>query len=557
MAEDPNDKQGLLPLSERLQNCLGEIQSLVRQGVEHARFEFKRAASPTREDLDDRLDFIKFVQGVANSEVSEERFVVIGADPTEKQFYSVTNATDFDPARLSPILAKYLDPIPSIEVFNNLQTDDGHRLVVLIFSAIQPQPIMVITEGQKVDGKTRLQVGDIWIKKSTSLRRASRSDIDLMYQQRMEEEAEDRARKRFKHFTEISGPTQLSGPIPPRLPARELLVSPSADFRRFVEELIAASDQARFFMFIELIRESIVEGWDRHDVRQPLTQNPQEYAVIINDFVRDEFLPSLQSLVSIALLVIKHNFQAEWLRSVVDLLVEAFEESHTLQRLKWGNLSQFPDALRWWRPAFEIYIALRCIAIYAVMRGRPRFLSIILQRFVVPISIDNRQKPKTPVLFWPLPAQMFQAGELTQGRSSFFGKERISSSWGSYFGTYDKFLAAACQLEFLLEFNSHLGTNSIHDTDLQKWLDSNAEDTSFHYVPDLFSSSLELTGPMAERCYDLILSQDASTPSSFRSSSPAFCSRLQKQDPSTAPPAIRGISRQHENLAVPNDDAGV
>src|SRR6266576_7015428 len=80
MVDESNDNQGQsAPLSERLQICLAEIHQIVRKGVEHPRFEFKREASPTREDLDERFDFIKLIQGVANSEASEERFVVIGA----------------------------------------------------------------------------------------------------------------------------------------------------------------------------------------------------------------------------------------------------------------------------------------------------------------------------------------------------------------------------------------------------------------------------------------------------------------------------------------------
>jgi hypothetical protein len=60
MVDERKGKEASPPaLSERLQSCLTEIQSLVRQGVEHPRFEFKRAASIAREDFDDRLDFIK------------------------------------------------------------------------------------------------------------------------------------------------------------------------------------------------------------------------------------------------------------------------------------------------------------------------------------------------------------------------------------------------------------------------------------------------------------------------------------------------------------------
>ena len=67
-----------------------------------------------------------------------------------------------------------------------------------------------------------------------------------MYKQRMEEEAEDRARKRFKHFGELSGASHPFGPSPTRLPVRELLVGPAPEFQRFTEEVIAANDYPRF-----------------------------------------------------------------------------------------------------------------------------------------------------------------------------------------------------------------------------------------------------------------------------------------------------------------------
>ncbi len=288
----------------------------------------------------------------------------------------MANAVDFDAARISPIIAKYLDPVPNLEIFNNLQTDEGQALIVLIFSAVQSRPIIVKTEGQKVDGKVRLQVGDIWIKKGTALQRASRSDIDLMYRQRMEEEAEDRARKRFKHFNDISPQSQNIASSPTRMPVRELLVGPPAEFRRFVEELMAGNDRARFLMLIELVRESVVEGWLSCDIAQPgFPQDINEYAAKLNDFFRDEFLTSIQSLVSLSHLIIKNDFQPEWLQSAIDILLEAFEESRSLQRLKSSYLAQTAGMLQWWRPSFEIYVALKSIAIYAVMRNRPRFLS--------------------------------------------------------------------------------------------------------------------------------------------------------------------------------------
>jgi hypothetical protein len=130
-------------------------------------------------------------------------------------------------------------------------------------------------------------------------------------------------------------------------------------------------------------------------------------------------------------------------------------------------------------------------------------LGAVLPRFIARISVDDRQAAKTPVLFWPLP-NLFTGGELNDGRSTFYWKERVSTAWGKYFGTYEKFLGPACELEFLLELNSYLGTDTINDPKIKQWLEANSRGLSFVYNPDLFAYDLHWTVPMAERCYELI-----------------------------------------------------
>lgn len=121
------------------------------------------------------------------------------------------------------------------------------------------------------------------------------------------------------------------------MPVRELLVGPAADFRKFTEELIAANDRARFLMSIELLRETLAEGWDTHEVRQPMPPAElQAYGDLINDFFRDEFLPALQSALTAALLIVKYDFEIGEFQAVIDLLVKAFDDAHHLQRLKFG-----------------------------------------------------------------------------------------------------------------------------------------------------------------------------------------------------------------------------
>ena len=105
-------------------------------------------------------------------------------------------------------------------------------------------------------------------------------------------------------------------------------------------------------------------------------------------------------------------------------------------------------------------------------------------------------------------AHMFATNEMNEGRSTFFWKERISSSWGTYFVTYERFLAASYQLELLLELNSHAATNVVKDVELQVWIEANISHIYYSYVPDLFAQSLELAVPMADKLYDAILITD-------------------------------------------------
>jgi hypothetical protein len=109
MPEAKRDNEQPERLSERIERHRREIEYLVRQGGEQPQYEFKRAVSLNRDNLDDRLDFVKLLQAVANAEIATEHCIVIGADPTEKKFCAVTNTEEFDPANLSKILSAYLD----------------------------------------------------------------------------------------------------------------------------------------------------------------------------------------------------------------------------------------------------------------------------------------------------------------------------------------------------------------------------------------------------------------------------------------------------------------
>jgi hypothetical protein len=510
MPELESNKEAGPRLSGQIETHRKEAQSLLNQGGEQAQYEFKRSVALGRDNLDDRLDFVKFVQAVANAELKTDRCIVIGGDPREKKFFPVTNLEEFDAANLSKILGSYLDPLPLFQSYR-LTTEQGIPFVLIVLEQNQPRPIVVIRQGHTERGKARLEEGDIWVKKNTNTVRAKKADIDLMYKQRSEEEAEGRARQRVAHFIELDSLSRSpTATKTTSIPTFSILVGPRNEFRTFIAELIGTNDRLRFNILLELCRETIVEAWDNVDVPGTMS-DVEQFFKGLDDLHANQYLPALDSLIDAGLLIIKHNADPKWLEAVTDLLVESFDACHRLVRFQMysgGKQDKFPS--HWWRPSLELYIGIRAIASYAVLRKRLLFLGAILPHIVVRVTVNRMYSNlKTPIVFWPFAALPFVAGELAEGRAQYFWGERVASSWGTYFGTLSKFVESSSQLELLLEFNSYLGTNQIQNPQLQDWVrNKNEAGITFEYAPDLYAQDLQATVPMAESLYDILGSGD-------------------------------------------------
>ena len=100
--QEEHDSAGVLAL--RVQKLSASVEELVFGGVEHPSFELKRSVTLTRAALGDRFDFIKLVQGLANSKTDVDCLIVVGADEKNRCFCNVENLSEFNPARLSDML---------------------------------------------------------------------------------------------------------------------------------------------------------------------------------------------------------------------------------------------------------------------------------------------------------------------------------------------------------------------------------------------------------------------------------------------------------------------
>ena len=501
----------------------------------------KRECSVSNKNLKSKLGFVKLIQGLANAHLAEERFIIIGADQKERKFFPVENAAEFDPANLSAILTKYLEPLPSFEAFNSLTEKAGSSFVLIVLAGSQPRPIVVKADVETDDPSVRIRTGEIWIKESTRLRPAIREDLEAMYRARVEAEAESRSRARFAVLRdELNAQFKLGLPAGARIPTKDILFGKDEDFHLFVQELIARGDNRPFFMLLETMRDTLVEGWRKLDACTPGSPpNIAEFVASVADYKKNQFLPTLRRLVQTGLLLVKHDirrsasesdsFGPDWFEAVAKLLVEVFETTHRLERLEsiealidWGELQlpeelgdEFADVetlmaeralaihageeLGHEFPALETLIAARALAIYAIKRERYEFLPSMLKRLVRAVGRDNGGL--RPFCFWPLHIP----SNLPNGRDVFCWDFRVRDYWGEYFGNRESYLESGCQFEFILELNSFIGVGlGGKKARVEKWLNEFRPGVSFYYQSDLVLRDLRGVIPMAERIYEAL-----------------------------------------------------
>jgi hypothetical protein len=497
MAEDKNVSNQSL-LSERLAGLVAEAQRLVLQGAEHQRHEFKSEASIAKANKAKRAQFVKLVQALANAHLNDERFVIIGADQKNKTFVPVTNREEFDPAQVIQVISRYLTPTPSIEVFNSLTTDGGTPFVMVVIAGSQPRPILIQTQLQDDAGNLLLREGDCWIKETTSTRPASPKDFDTFYEEKIEAEAEARARRRFNHLIESQGIPNIASPAT-RIPDTDLLYAADEVFRNYVKQLIASTDARRFGMLIELLRDSLVQDWQ--DIAADLPGYPphrDEFLAQVETYRKDRYLPAIRCLTECGLLLVKNSGEIEWLAKTVMLFATAVEEARKLTRIKAvhqidADFTGINDI------AFEAWAGVRFLTTYVVLRQKFEYLTSLIKVHIRPPSAENQFfRPLLFVFSYDIP--------LPDGQNIRVW-EKTSDPLRKYFGSREAFLSAACELEFILEFNSWLAMGNA-GTSGPAWIEKHQPKLSMAYHSDLWLYNLATVFPLAEK----LLEEFARTP---------------------------------------------
>lgn len=144
------------------------------------------------------------------------------------------------------------------------------------------------------------------------------------------------------------------------------------------------------------------------------------------------------------------------------------------------------------------------------MRERFHFLKEILPHYVRFITPDGWSQVSVPLLFWPFSGVAGLPDMRQGGRNKSFWDARVHGVWGQFFGSEDKFLSSASQLEFVLEFNSYI-FEGVKIPEVQKLWESFGN-IYFACLPDFWTRPLDAVLPMAERFYDILGQSDKFPP---------------------------------------------
>jgi hypothetical protein len=314
-----------------------------------------------------------------------------------------------------------------------------------------------------------------------------------MYQPTIEQEAAKRARIIFEHLKADLGPELLSQAVV-STPTPELLVGSRERLARFAEAMISSADPSRFKMLIEMARKILVERWHLF-----LQGTINSYGIsdkekqTVAGFYKNEFMPTLTSLVDLGVEIIRFDGPTAWLGFVAELLVETFNVSGRIDHLQAINQAG-DNSVPLARPAYEVYLGARTIATYAAFRQRFRFLKEIFPRYVTHLSSRRVQDTLEPLLFWPFSGAL-SLPEMKNGRNEEYWQQRIEQAWGEEFGSEDEFLTAAAQLEFLLELNSYLLIQ--YQSPATDAFRKDFPEKRTAYVPDFWNTPLRLAIPTA------------------------------------------------------------
>lgn len=520
-SHEPDKVDSLPPtLSERVIGYRQEVEKIVREVGEHPVYEFKRSCS--LQNFSEKIEFVKDIQSIATSRIEREKFLVIGADAGTKKFCAVANSAEFDEDDVRKLLDKYLKPVPDFEIFL-LEASDGTNFVLVVIPKQRTRRIVAKATVYEPapSGKLILREGDLWTKGSATGKRLAKSEgWDDIFEELIEAETERRTRQRTAHVLEtaIAREKVQQGAGRFTIPT----VFTDQEFEALIEELCSSQDKTRFSLLLERLRDDLVEGWHKISAYEDSATyfinsdaSSESYPDKVREHIKNVFRPAMHWLTLSGLLVVKSAGPTDFLNTVVDLLKEVFDTSHTLFMLRtmtpYGVTSDADDKhISHTVPAVESMVSSHLIGAYIAKRRRFEYLKSLFRADVQAEDMyGERYKPR-PVAFWPITVQRGEHSDLrtTQGRLTYCLRRIGSdSAYMRLFGSISVATVELCRYEFCLELNSFLAVAKDNSPESVAYAEEFHPNIDFRFFPGLFACPLDCIHELAVMIFSGIKKQ--------------------------------------------------
>jgi len=517
-------------LAARAESYRDSVERVLREVGEHPLYEFKRSCPLG--GAEQRTELVKDIQSIATSHIETEKYLVIGADATQRRIVGVDNSGELDEAAIRQLLSKHLEPAPEVEIMH-LRSAEGLQFVLVVIPRQKTRRIVArVTVENATELKPRilLRQGDIWTKSaglvgSTAKRLATAQDLDEIHAEWIEREVETRTRLRTAHLLEgrvaeerarlLAAPGALS-PIP--------FGGTDDDYIANIEHLLLSRDDRRLRLLLEGLRDELVESWHRIDgyrrEKPELLNQPSSFIPAFLNTIKEHkeniFLPALQRLTVLGLYVVKNQGPVEWFRQVVELLKEVYGTSEDLEALKLatgvGRVERLDQHLSHTLVALEALVRVHILGSYIVRRRHWEFFRSVFSIYV-PESGGNQWKDVVdvvhPMAFWPLPAGRGEPRSLAYraGRINVCAERAgQDSATLAFFGSEQSLRDALCEWEFCLEFNSFLAVSEQDSPQTAQSVKTRCGNIDFGFWPSVVAFSYEPVGKLAREMYLEILS---------------------------------------------------
>ena len=248
---------------ERAERVAIYVEKLITAVGEHPECELK--GSWKRDTPFLKAEFIKDIQATANSEIpiDTEKYIVVGADETSRTIVGCSY-DEFDDAKVRQLLENYLDPVPDFEVLR-LKSLNGDDFVVFRFPHQTKGPFIVTTNIFDDKKKCHLAEGQISVKRNGSSwqNKLLKSRSDLLRMIDIEDFVKREVEQRLAHLIpeiRIEERTRIGNAGFGAIPS---FTSTDQEFELYVEQIIAASDAARFNILLEKLRDNAFNHWQQ------------------------------------------------------------------------------------------------------------------------------------------------------------------------------------------------------------------------------------------------------------------------------------------------------